>query len=141
MVVFQYLWVFFENGALGRRLHVCLNAQKAILFRLGEQEVQEAQQFEIFLFAWASPEDPGKVLQYVYKTLGRACDDQRAYGRTSEDDELGGLEKNMEIALFKEIACDYVAKDDNYAYYGEHFSLTGGESPKKYFCSYRPEEA
>jgi hypothetical protein len=110
-----------EDVATFRVLDVRFEADQAVLARLLEDLVEYLQQFGVRLRTVGvgleqSQGLPNARLQH----RRRIRDDQRADGRSTEDEKLVELHEHHQLAVVHEIATDHGSKNDDQANDDEH---------------------
>ena len=113
-----------QDRALRRILEVRFERHHARLLHLLEDEVQQRQQIDVVRFREAGAHDRFDLRDDRLQHGSRRADDETADRRTTNDDELGRLVQDEQVAAGHEIATDDRAENDDEADDYEHSSLS-----------------
>ena len=121
VMVVEKLGIILEDDALGGLFHVHLDGQQALFAHLVEELVHHLERAQVARLgegrALERRDEPGGDVLEDADGIG---DQQRSRGRAGNDEQLGGLKKDRDVALLHEKAGDDGGEDKEDAYDGEH---------------------
>jgi hypothetical protein len=126
MMVGEKLRIFLEDRALLGLLDIHLHAQQSLLAHLVQKLVHHLQRAQIALLAeWRSLHDSHQRGRDLLDDVHRIGRQQRADRRPAQNQQLGRLKKNQDVALLHQKAADDRHEDHENAYDGKHSCLPG----------------
>ena len=130
VVALQEAGILGEDRALLDLLHVLVEGDGAVLAKKLVHLVLQLQEIEVVGFGRArARERAGDRLRDLSERLAGCGDEQRADRGTENDDELSGLDENVQGAVLEEVSSDHSPEDDDESDEREHRSRRGRSSP------------
>ena len=106
-MVFQKFWILGEDWALVGTVTVGFERHEPFFARAAEKLVHHFHRVEIFVFSeLRSAECPGEAAHDGFENVERIGDKHRADGGAADDDEFGGLNEHLEVAVLHQVAGD-----------------------------------
>src|SRR5262249_28661333 len=105
LVVPHKFWVFRKNGAFLGGVAVGLQSHHAFLASSVEQLCHHFQGFQILgLAKTRAAQGSENSRQDFLENMDGGRDQDRAYGRSADDDQLDRLQQHFQVAMFHQIA-------------------------------------
>src|SRR5205823_1758515 len=143
MRVFEKAGVLAEYGAIVRLFHVGFERHKALTSRLVQQLVTDLKRGEIALARERRAfKDLDHAADDVFENVQRIADQHSSCRRAADDDQLGRLDEDSDIAMLHEIPAEHGSEDNDDSDNGKHCGLWSGRGvpqPERagHHCSHR----